>query len=125
MVTGDHGMVNLRPSEQLDLADHQDLAAGVTLLAGEPRARYIRTVPGRPWTWSAPGARPLAIGCGSGGGTRRSRPRSGRIGDIVAAAHGRVGIVERDVDSAQARLNGHHGSLTPAEQLVPFLMYRS
>src|SRR5207253_1319985 len=48
-----------------------------------------------------------------------------RIGDVVAAAYGRVGIVQRDVDPAQARLNGHHGSLTPAEQLVPLLMYRS
>jgi hypothetical protein len=48
-----------------------------------------------------------------------------RIGDIVAAAYGRVGIVQRDVDPAQARLNGHHGSLTPAEQLVPLLIYRS
>ena len=48
-----------------------------------------------------------------------------RMGDIVAAAYGRVGIVERKVDPAQARLNGHHGSLTAAEQLVPLLVYRS
>jgi hypothetical protein len=48
-----------------------------------------------------------------------------RIGDVVAAAFGRVGIVQRDVDPAQARLNGHHGSLTPSEQLVPLLIYRT
>ena len=47
------------------------------------------------------------------------------MGDIVAAAYGLVGIVQREVDPAQARLNGHHGSLTPAEQLVPLLVYRS
>jgi hypothetical protein len=44
---------------------------------------------------------------------------------VVAAVYGRVGIVQREVDPAQARLNGHHGSLTAAEQLLPFLVYRS
>ena len=135
VVTGDHGMVNLRPTERIELADHPDLAAGVTLLAGEPRARYLRTVPGaaadvvsawrsilgdRMWVWS----RDEAIATGIFGPKVTDRARE-RIGDIVAAAYGPVGIVERDVDPAQARLNGHHGSLTPAEQLVPMLVYRS
>jgi hypothetical protein len=44
---------------------------------------------------------------------------------VVAAAYGRVGIVQREVDPAQARLNGHHGALTAAEQLVPLLIYRT
>src|SRR4029077_5475358 len=35
--TGDHGMVDLRPNERLDLADHPELASGVSLLAGEAR----------------------------------------------------------------------------------------
>jgi|GEM_PF-5100599 len=53
-------------------------------------------------------------------------PRRVAGGDSgVAAAHGRVGIVQRGVDPAQARLNGHHGSLTLAEQLVPLPVYRS
>jgi Type I phosphodiesterase / nucleotide pyrophosphatase len=135
VVTGDHGMVDLRPNERLDLADHPELAAGVTVLAGEARARYVRTVKGatadvvsawrsilgdRMWVWT----RDEAIATGIFGPTVSDKARE-RIGDVVAAAHGRVGVVQRDVDPAQARLNGHHGSLTPAEQLVPLLVYRS
>ena len=135
VVTGDHGMVDLRPSERLDLADHPELASGVRLLAGEARARYVRTVAGatadvlttwrsvigdRMWIWG----REEAIATGIFGPRVTDRARE-RIGDVVAAAYGRVGIVQRDVDPAQARLNGHHGSLTVAEQLVPFLVYRS
>jgi hypothetical protein len=135
VVSGDHGMVDLRPNERLDLADHPDLNAGVTLLAGEARARYLRTAPGaaadvvgawrsilgdRMWVWT----REEAIATGIFGPRVTDQARE-RIGDVVAAAYGRVGIVQRDVDPAQARLNGHHGSLTTAEQLVPFLVYRS
>ncbi len=105
------------------------------MLSGEARARYVSTVPGatadvmtawrstlgdRMWVWT----REEAIATGIFG--PRVSDRAGqRIGDIVAAARGRVGIVERNVDPAQARLVGHHGSLTPAEQLVPLLVYRS
>ena len=135
VVTGDHGMVDLRPDERLDLAEHPELASGVRLLAGEARARYVSTVPGatadvrstwrsvlgdRMWIWE----REEAIATGIFGPRVTDRARE-RIGDVVAAAYGRVGIVQRDVDPAQARLNGHHGSLTAAEQLVPFLVYRS
>jgi len=135
VVSGDHGMVDLRPEERLDLADHRDLAAGVLILGGEPRARYVGTVPGatddvlsawrsrlgdRMWIWPTE----QAIATGIFGPRVNERARE-RMGDIVAAAYGRLGIVERNVDPAQARLNGHHGSLTPAEQLVPLLTYRS
>ncbi len=135
VVTGDHGMVDLRPEERLDLADHPDLATGVRILGGEARARYVGTVPGatddvlsawrstvghRMWVWG----REEAIAIGIFGPRVSDRARE-RMGDIVAAAYGRVGIVERNVDPAQARLNGHHGSLTPAEQLVPLLIHRT
>ena len=135
VVSGDHGMVDLRPEEKLDLADHPDLAAGVRILGGEARARYVGVRPGatddvlsawrsrlgdRMWVWG----REEAIATGIFGPTVTDRARE-RMGDIIAAAHGRVGIVERNVDPAQARLIGHHGSLTAAEQLVPMLVYRS
>jgi hypothetical protein len=51
----------------------------------------------------------------------RVRPR---VGDVVAAAFGAIGVLERKVDPAQARLVGHHGSMTPAEQLVPLIEIR-
>jgi hypothetical protein len=135
VVSGDHGMVDLRLEERLDLADHPDLRAGVRMLSGEARARYVSTEPGatadvlgawrsklgdRMWVWT----REEAIATGIFGPLVSDGARE-RIGDIVVAAYGRVGIVERNVDPAQARLTGHHGSLTPAEQLVPLLTYRS
>ena len=135
VVTGDHGMVDLQPEERLDLADHPDIAAGVRILGGEARARYVGVLPGatddvltawrsrlgdRMWVW----AREEAIATGIFGPRVTDRARE-RTGDIVAAAYGRVGIVERNVDPAQARLNGHHGSLTAAEQLGPLLVFRS
>jgi len=135
VISGDHGMIDLRPEERLDLADHPDLAAGVRILGGEARARYVGTVPGatndvlnawrsklgdRMWVWT----REEAIATGIFGPRTTDRARE-RMGDIVTAAYGQVGIVQREVDPAQARLNGHHGSLTAAEQLVPLLVYRS
>lgn len=134
LVTGDHGMLDLAFRDRLDLADYPELARGVMLLAGEARARYVTTVPGatddvlsawrailgdRMWIWS----REEAIATGVFGPRVTDRARE-RIGDIVAAAFDRVGVVQRDVDPAQARLNGHHGSLTDAERLVPLIVYR-
>jgi hypothetical protein len=48
-----------------------------------------------------------------------------RIGDVVMAASNAVGVFQRLVDPVQARLLGHHGSLTPDEALVPFLLILS
>ncbi|MEO6796211.1 MAG: hypothetical protein ABI401_05175 [Candidatus Dormibacter sp.] len=105
------------------------------LLAGEARARYVYTRPGaekdvldawrsrlgsQMWIWS----REEAIERGAFGSVVTPAARE-RIGDVVAAAHGAIGIVERDVDPAQARIVGHHGSFTAAEQLVPLLLHRS
>ena len=51
----------------------------------------------------------------------RVRPR---IGDVVAAAHGRIGVFHRSVESFLSSLIGHHGSMTSAEQLVPFVVFK-
>ena len=135
VITGDHGMVDLAADQRLDVADHPDLKKGVRLLAGEARARYVYTAPGAEadvlatwrgrlgdpmWVWS----REEAIATGAFGPLVTQAARE-RIGDVVAAAREAVGVVERDVDPAQARLVGHHGSFTVAEQLVPLLLYRS
>jgi uncharacterized protein (DUF2235 family) len=128
-------MVDLSPSQRLDVADHPELKKGVRLLAGEARARYVYAMPGaeadvlatwrerlgnQMWVWS----REQAIATGAFGPVVTAAAAE-RIGDVVAAAHVPIGIVERDVDPAQARLVGHHGSLTAAEQLVPLLVYNT
>jgi Type I phosphodiesterase / nucleotide pyrophosphatase len=134
VVTGDHGMVDLRPAQRIDLADQPELAAGVRLLAGEARARHVHVERGAAadvlaaWRallghamWVLPGEEAVADGWFGPSVPDRVRPR---IGDVVAAAFGPVGVVQREVDPTQAGLTGHHGSLTAAEQLVPFLQLR-
>jgi hypothetical protein len=134
LVTGDHGMVDLRPEQRIDLADQPELAAGVRLLAGEARARHVHARDGAAgdvlaaWQellghamWVVSGEEAVASGWFGPRVPGWVRPR---IGDVVAAAFGPVGVVQREVDPAQARLTGHHGSMTPAEQLVPLIEVR-
>jgi hypothetical protein len=127
-------MVDLRAEQRVDLADRPELAAGVRLLAGEARARHVHAQKGADddvlatWRgllghamWVLPGEEAIAAGWF---GSQVSDDARARIGDVVAAAHGPVGVVQREVDPTQAILTGHHGSLTSAEQLVPFLELR-
>jgi hypothetical protein len=106
----------------------------VRLLAGEARARHVHTQRGAAgdvlaaWRgvlghamWVVPGEEAIAAGWFGPEVHDAVRPR---VGDVVAAAHGPVGVVQREVDPTQALLTGHHGSMTPAEQLVPFLELR-
>jgi Type I phosphodiesterase / nucleotide pyrophosphatase len=134
VVTGDHGMVNLTGEERVDVADVPELMAGVRFLAGEARARHVHARAGAEadvlavWRavlgdrmWIA--TRDEAIDAGWFG-PRVADGVGERIGDVVAAASGPVGVFQRDVDPLQSQLVGHHGSMTPAEQLVPFLLVR-
>jgi len=134
VVTGDHGMVDLPPRSRVDVDDHPELAAGLRLLAGEARARHLHVRDGAledvlaAWRahlgdrmWIVP--REQAIDEGWFGPHVPARIRA-RIGDVLAAAYGEVGVFQRSVDPAQARMMGHHGSMTAVEQLVPFVMVR-
>ncbi len=133
-VTGDHGMVDLTDEQKVDLDREAVLLHGVRVLAGEARARHVHTQPGaaadvraawdelvgdRMWVSS----RDEAIEAGWFGPRVDDEVRP-RIGDVVAAAFGPIGIVQRSVDPLQASLVGHHGSMTPEEQLVPFVLVR-
>jgi len=135
VITGDHGMVDLSREQKLDLDDSRTLSHGVRLMAGEGRARYLYTQHGaegevlaawreelgdRMWVVS----RDEAIEAGWFGPHVPDDIRP-RIGDVIAAAFGPVGVFQRSVDPGQAALVGHHGSLTPEEQLVPLLIVRS
>lgn len=134
-VTGDHGMVSLSPTQLVDLDREPALVAGLRLVGGEARARHLYVLPGaeadvaaawqaqfgdRMTIWTREEA--VTLGLFGPVVTDAVRPR---IGDLVAAAFGPVGVVQRSVDPAQGRFVGHHGSLTSAEQLVPLLLYRS
>jgi hypothetical protein len=71
--------------------------------------------------WVLPGEEAVAAGWF---GPEITDDARSRIGDVVAAAAGPIGVVQREVDPTHALLTGHHGSLTSAEQLVPFLELR-
>jgi len=102
----------------------------VALLGGDARARYAYARPGaaadvlaawrevlghRAWVVS----RDEAIAEGWFGPVD---PRlAPRIGDVVAAPAGPYAIVTSKAEPRQSALIGMHGSLTPADQLVPLL----
>jgi hypothetical protein len=129
-VTADHGMVDVAPQDRVDVDTVPGLRDGVTLLGGEPRARHVYTAPGaaadvlatwrevlghRAWVVS----RDEAIVEGWFGPVD---PRlAPRIGDVVAAPAGPYAIVASKAEPRESGLFGMHGSLTPADQLVPLL----
>lgn len=132
-VTADHGMTNVAPEHLIDIDDHQDLARGVRLLAGEPRARYLHVEPGAESdvleTWRAVlgdrmwiVTRDEAVHAGWFGPAVRPEVLP-RIGDVIAAARGEVGVYQSSQSTEAAHLIGHHGSLTTAEQMVPLRLF--
>ena len=129
-VTADHGMVDVPPQDRIDADAVPALRAGVALLGGEPRARHVYARPGaardvlvawreilghRAWVAS----RDEAIGDGWFGPV--DPLLAPRIGDVVAAPAGPSAVVATKAEPRESALIGMHGSLTPADQLVPLL----
>jgi hypothetical protein len=133
-ITADHGMVDVAEEDKVDFDTIPELSDGVRLLAGEARARHVYAEPGaaadvlarwqevlgdRAWVVS----RDEAV---SGGWFGSVDPAmAGRIGDVVAAATGNTAVVATEAEPLESKLIGMHGSLTAAEQLVPFLSFAS
>jgi len=134
VVISDHGMVTVPAEGRLDFDTEPALQAGVRLLGGDARARYLYTEPDatddvraawhellgdRAWICT----REEAIAAGWFGPVVSPGIRE-RIGDLIVAARTDVAIVQSHVTPTLSRLIGHHGSLTANEQLVPLLVYR-
>ncbi|HEY8479158.1 MAG TPA: alkaline phosphatase family protein [Spirillospora sp.] len=128
-VTSDHGMVD--PTERVDVDTVPELQEGVALLGGDARARYVYAEPGAAddvlavWT-SLLGDRAWVV-------SREEAVENGwfgpiapgmleRIGDVIAVPHGGLAIVASEREPWLNRMAGMHGSLVPAEQLVPLLI---
>lgn len=137
-ITADHGMVDLaRPGcERIEISERPELATGVRFLAGEARARHVHAHPGKAggvlsrWrealaevAWVVSRAEAIDGGWFGPPDQLRAAVRE-RIGDVVCAAFGPVGVFQRLVDPGEASLAGHHGSLTSAELLVPWIVVR-
>ncbi|MFF9171057.1 MULTISPECIES: alkaline phosphatase family protein [unclassified Streptomyces] len=136
-ITADHGMVDIPFDEdhRIDFDEDWELRAGVALLGGEGRARHVYAVDGAAgdvvtvWRevlgdrfWVA--SRDEAIEAGWFGPHIDDRVYA-RIGDIVAAAHDDVLLIASQREPNESAMVGNHGSMTPAEQLVPLLEVRS
>lgn len=135
-VTADHGMVDIPPgpASRWDFDEDWELRAGVSRLGGEGRARHLYAVPGAAedvravWrevlgdlAWVA--SRDEAIELGWFGPVdARVYPR---IGDVVVAMSADIAVVATQSEPNESALIGMHGSVTPAEQLVPLLEVRT
>ncbi len=130
MVTGDHGMVDIPFERRVDVDSDPALRAGVYLVGGDPRMRYLYTEPGAAdevaETWrermgsdAVVLVREDAVKRGWFGPVEdRVMPR---LGDVVIASVGAVAVECNAVFPTESTLLGWHGSLTADEMLVPLL----
>jgi len=131
IVLADHGMVDSEVGSRFDVDSVPGMRDGVELVGGEARFRHVYCRPGAVedvaaiWrTILGPNAlvltREVAIERGWFGHVEdRVRPR---LGDVVAACAGDTAIMSSKDFPFEHKLIGMHGSLTPDEMLVPFLV---
>ena len=129
VVTADHGQVEVgRSVEVLG----PEIMQGVTLISGEGRFRWLHVRPG-----AGPDVAETAIGLHGEVAWVRTKDQiidEGWLGGVpsaqVAARLGDVALVPfaptaflDPADTGELRLMARHGSLTPAEMLVPLLAW--
>lgn len=134
VVTADHGGLNVPEDARIDLDADPRLRAGIRVVAGEPRVRYLHTEPGATadvlatWTELLAGratvrGRDDAVAAGVFGPVRDEH--IARIGDVVVTCSGDTAILATEHEPAQtAQLVGFHGGLTPAETAIPLIVLR-
>nr|WP_238937311.1 alkaline phosphatase family protein [Streptomyces clavuligerus] len=136
-VTADHGMVDVPFDEESRIDFDEDWSCGraVALLAvragpgmctrspcaeSDVLAVWREVLGDRFWVAS----RAEAIAAGWFGPSVDERVH-GRIGDVIAAARDDVAITASVSERHESAMVGLHGSMTPAEQLVPLLEVRA
>ena len=135
LVTADHGQIDVPAGHRFDLDTDPRLRAGLRLVAGEPRVRYLHTVAGATddvvdaWrgvladkAWVA--TREEAVAAGWFGPVAEKHLQ--RIGDVVVACHGDYVIRASASDLPQvATMVAFHGSATEPEMRIPLLIART
>ena len=131
VVVADHGMIDATAEGRIDIDEHPELGDGLALVGGEARFRHLYASRGAlddvVATWRTMLAdravvltRDEAIERGWFGAVDpRVRPR---LGDVVVACTGHTAILSTSTFPFEARLVGLHGSLTPAEMLIPVVV---
>ncbi|MGD1281975.1 alkaline phosphatase family protein [Mycobacterium seoulense] len=135
LVTADHGGFNVPPDARVDLDTDPRLAAGVRVVAGEPRVRYLHTEPGAAadvqaaWSEVLTGSadvygREQAVASGMFGPVKPEH--LARIGDVVVVCTGDAAVLATGHEPPEtARLIGFHGAATPAEMAIPLIAFKS
>ena len=131
LIVADHGMIDSPTEHRIDVDVDPALREGVQLLGGEARFRHLYCRSGAVEdvvaTWRQTlGHRALvlprdeALERGWFGATAPSvRPR---LGDVVVAARGDHAIVSSTDFPYEITMVGMHGSMTPAEMLIPMIV---
>jgi len=134
VVTADHGQLDIPADRRLDLDHDARLRDGVAIVAGEPRVRYLHTIPGAQADVMA--AWRGVMGDGARVLTREEAVAEGWFGPIPQQHLARIGDVvvvcrERWVVMASAhepprlsQMVAFHGSSTAAEMQIPLLVVR-
>jgi hypothetical protein len=134
LVTADHGLLNVPADRRFDLDADPRLRAGVAVVAGEPRVRYLHTVPGArddvlaawrgvlgPAAWVA--SRDEVLAGGWYGPVAAAH--LARIGDVVVVCRDDYAVLASATEPESiGTMVGFHGSYTPAEMAVPLLVVR-
>jgi Type I phosphodiesterase / nucleotide pyrophosphatase len=135
LVTADHGGLNVPPDARVDLDTDSRLGAGLRVIAGEPRVRYLHTEPGAAAdvraTWSEllngraqVYSREQAVATGMFGPVNPAH--LARIGDVVVVCSGDTAVLATGHEPPEtARLIGFHGAATPAEMAIPLIVFTS
>jgi hypothetical protein len=131
LVVADHGMVDSPMEARVDVDEVDELRDGVALIGGEARFRHLYCASGAVSdvlaTWrevlgdrATVLTREDAIARGWFGGVEPGvLPR---LGDVMVACHGDAAVVSTRDFAYENTLVGLHGSLTPAEMLIPLLV---
>ncbi|MEU1967243.1 nucleotide pyrophosphatase/phosphodiesterase family protein [Micromonospora sediminicola] len=134
LVTADHGQLDIPAGHRVDLDTDPRLRAGVRVVAGEPRVRYLHVEPGAEadvvatWIGVLGGAadvltRAEAVATGWFGPVPEAH--LGRIGDVVVVCRDTYAVVAtRSEPPVVSRLVAYHGADTAAEMTVPLLVVR-
>lgn len=134
LVTADHGQLDIPAETRIDLAAEPALRAGVRVVAGEARVRYLHPEPGA--TADVLAAWRDRLGDTAWVGHRQEAVEAGwfgpvapdhlpRIGEVVVVCRGRRVVLSTGTEPThEAELVAYHGALTAAEMLVPLLLVR-
>lgn len=134
VLTADHGQLEVPDEGRWDLDTDPRLAAGIEVVAGDPRVRHLHTAAGAAadvlasWqgvlgdaVWVA--SREQVVEQGWFGPVAPAH--LARIGDVVAVCQDRSAMMASAHEPAGVtRLVAMHGSWTAAEMLVPLLVVR-